>query len=74
MTDFEQILRGSAMEHGHLCPGQVIGVRMALLGLELIGIDNPGKNQEIKMIPPTLASLDRLSQYQKIEELIKSLA
>ena len=50
MTDFEQILRGSAMEHGHLCPGQVIGVRMALLGLELIGIDNPGKNQEIKKI------------------------
>jgi len=32
------------------------------------------KKQEIKMIPPTLASLDRLSQYRKIEELIKSLA
>ena len=32
------------------------------------------KNQEIKMIPPTIASLDRLSQYQKIEELLQSLS
>src|SRR5215204_5400726 len=27
--------------HGHICPGQVLGVRMALLGCRLIGIEDP---------------------------------
>ncbi|MCK5318749.1 MAG: hypothetical protein KAJ55_12600, partial [Anaerolineales bacterium] len=30
--DFETLLKGSAEAHGHLCPGQVVGVRMAMLG------------------------------------------
>jgi len=50
MINFEQVLEGSSREHGHLCPGQVIGVRMALLGLDLIGIENPKQTQEIKKI------------------------
>jgi formylmethanofuran dehydrogenase subunit E len=27
--------------HGHLCPGQVLGVRMAVLGCQLVGIRDP---------------------------------
>jgi formylmethanofuran dehydrogenase subunit E len=27
--------------HGHLCPGQLLGVRMALLGCRLLGIEDP---------------------------------
>src|SRR5215204_958025 len=27
--------------HGHICPGQVLGVRMAVLGCRLTGIDDP---------------------------------
>lgn len=27
--------------HGHVCPGQVLGVRMAVLGCHLIGIEDP---------------------------------
>lgn len=27
--------------HGHLCPGQVLGVRMSMLGLRLVGISEP---------------------------------
>ncbi len=50
MTDFEQLLEGSAKEHGHLCPGQVIGVRMAMLGLDLIGLKNPKGTQDIKKL------------------------
>lgn len=38
---FEEILGESVKIHGHLCPGQVLGVRMALYGLEKIGIRNP---------------------------------
>lgn len=43
---FEFILRQSVRTHGHLCPGQVLGVRMSLLGLRTIGIDDPkGKDR-----------------------------
>lgn len=48
--DFDSLLEGSAREHGHLCPGQVIGVRMAMLGLELIGLENPKETRDIKKI------------------------
>lgn len=27
--------------HGHVCPGQLLGVRMALIGCRLIGIEDP---------------------------------
>ena len=50
MKNFEAILEGSAKEHGHMCAGQVIGVRMAILGLELIGLENPKETHEIKKI------------------------
>ncbi len=48
--NFEQLLEGSAKEHGHLCPGQVVGVRMAMLGLDLIGLENPKETRDIKKI------------------------
>jgi formylmethanofuran dehydrogenase subunit E len=50
MQDFETLLKGSAEAHGHLCPGQVIGVRMAMLGCELIGLDDPQNLPQIKKI------------------------
>ncbi len=39
--NFEQLLEESVKVHGHLCPGQVLGVRMAIYGLEKIGIEDP---------------------------------
>jgi len=50
LEDFETLLKGSAEEHGHLCPGQVIGVRMAMLGCELIGLDEPAQLPQIKSL------------------------
>ena len=38
---FEGLLDESVRVHGHLCPGQVLGVRMAVYGLEKIGITDP---------------------------------
>jgi formylmethanofuran dehydrogenase subunit E len=38
---FESLLDESARIHSHLCPGQVLGVRMSLLGLREIGITDP---------------------------------
>ena len=45
--DFEKLLDISVKIHGHLCPGQVLGVRMSILGLSLTGIDDPkGKDRK----------------------------
>lgn len=45
--DFETLLERSASLHGHLCPGQVLGVKMSMLGLRSIGIDDPmGKDRK----------------------------
>lgn len=40
-TAFEELLRESVRNHGHLCAGQVLGVRMSLLGLREAGISDP---------------------------------
>jgi formylmethanofuran dehydrogenase subunit E len=50
MDTFEVLLRSSAKAHGHLCPGQVVGVRMALLGCRLIGLDEPRRHDQIKKL------------------------
>lgn len=39
--NFEALLEVCKERHGHLCAGQVLGARLALLGLELIGIRDP---------------------------------
>lgn len=38
MMDFNLLLERSVKIHGHLCPGQVLGVKMAMLGMELVGV------------------------------------
>lgn len=50
MNDFNTLLEGSAKAHGHLCPGQVVGVRMAMLGCRLIALDNPCDLPPIKQL------------------------
>ncbi len=40
-SQFEKLLDESVALHGHLCAGQVIGVRMAMLGLSNLGIKDP---------------------------------
>ena len=41
MESFDTLLERSTAVHGHICAGQVIGVRMSMLGLERIGIQDP---------------------------------
>jgi len=47
MTEFEMLLDESVSIHGHLCAGQVLGVRMSMLGLREVGINDPkGKDRK----------------------------
>jgi formylmethanofuran dehydrogenase subunit E len=50
MERFDELLDSSAEAHGHLCPGQVVGVRMAMLGCRLIGLDEPRSRDQIKKL------------------------
>lgn len=50
MKPFDELLASSAEAHGHLCPGQVVGVRMAILGCRLIGLEEPQRRDQIKKL------------------------
>lgn len=50
MEEFVSLLTSSVAAHGHLCPGQVVGVRMAILGCRLIGLDDPQSRSQIKKL------------------------
>jgi formylmethanofuran dehydrogenase subunit E len=50
VDSFEELLKSSADAHGHLCPGQVVGVRMAMLGCRLIGLIEPRRHDQIKKL------------------------
>jgi formylmethanofuran dehydrogenase subunit E len=41
MKSLAEYLELAAQTHGHLCAGQVLGVRLAMLGLRELGIDDP---------------------------------
>ena len=38
---FDDLLREAVAFHGHLCPGQVLGVRMTIAGCRALGFDHP---------------------------------
>lgn len=57
MESFEELLEVSTRIHGHICAGQVIGVRMAMEGLGRVGIDDPkGKDRKKTYV---LVEIDR---------------
>jgi formylmethanofuran dehydrogenase subunit E len=41
MQALDQLLKDCEVLHGHMCAGQLLGARMALLGCRLVGIDDP---------------------------------
>ncbi len=57
MKSLDELLRDAEVAHGHLCAGQVLGVRLALLGLELLGIDDPRGKDRKRLI--TFVEIDR---------------
>ncbi len=57
MESFEQLLAESTRIHGHICAGQVIGVRMSMAALERIGIREPKGADRKKLY--VLVEIDR---------------
>lgn len=50
MTFFDEMLESSARAHGHMCAGQVIGVRMSFLGMSLLGFELPLRLSDLKKL------------------------
>lgn len=46
-AELERELREAQAFHGHLCPGQVLGVRMAMLGVRALGIREPRRSKKL---------------------------
>src|SRR5262249_21402695 len=57
MKTLEQYLLDAERAHGHLCAGQVLGVRMAMLGLEMLGITDPTGADRKRLV--TFVEIDR---------------
>jgi formylmethanofuran dehydrogenase subunit E len=47
MKTLDEYAALAAAAHGHMCAGQVLGLRMAIYGMKLLGIDDPtGKDRK----------------------------
>jgi formylmethanofuran dehydrogenase subunit E len=53
----DEYLREAEQAHGHLCAGQVLGVRLAMLGLAKLGIEDPRGKDRKRLI--TFVEIDR---------------
>ena len=54
---FESLLQEAEVAHGHLCAGQILGVRMAILGCERLGIADPKGADRKRLV--TYVEIDR---------------
>ncbi|MBV9572525.1 MAG: TraR/DksA C4-type zinc finger protein [Acidobacteriales bacterium] len=57
MKSLDDYLRDAEQAHGHLCAGQVLGVRLAMFGLSLLGIEDPQNKDRKRLI--TFVEIDR---------------
>ena len=57
MNSIDEYLRDAEQAHGHLCAGQVLGVRLAMLGLQKLGIDDPHGKDRKRLV--TFVEIDR---------------
>jgi formylmethanofuran dehydrogenase subunit E len=57
VKSLDEYLHDAEQAHGHLCAGQVLGVRLAMLGLEKLGIDDPHGKDRKRLV--TFVEIDR---------------
>jgi len=57
MESLDDLLKQAEIAHGHLCAGQVLGVRMAMLGCRRLGITEPRGTDRKRLV--TYIEIDR---------------
>ncbi len=56
MKSLEEYIQQAAVAHGHTCAGQILGLRLAMLGLKELGIEDPIKERK-RLV--TIVEIDR---------------
>jgi formylmethanofuran dehydrogenase subunit E len=57
MKTLDEYLSDAEVAHGHLCAGQVLGVRMAMFGLKKLGLEDPQGKDRKRIV--TFVEIDR---------------
>jgi len=57
MRSLEEYAALAEKAHGHLCAGQILGLRMAMYGLKLLGLEDPEGKDRKRLI--TFVEIDR---------------
>src|ERR1700689_481409 len=57
MLSLDTLIREAEIDHGHLCAGQILGVRNTMLGLAKLGIDDPRGKDRKRLV--TFVEIDR---------------
>jgi formylmethanofuran dehydrogenase subunit E len=57
MLSLDDLIREAEIAHGHLCAGQVLGVRLAMLGMAKLGIEDPRGKDRKRLV--TFVEIDR---------------
>jgi formylmethanofuran dehydrogenase subunit E len=53
MITLAELLDRTTAQHHHLCPRQILGVRMGLVGLHALGFEQPPENKRLLVITET---------------------
>lgn len=51
--DIQQLLEISSRDHSHLCPRQILGVRIGLAGMNALGFSEPPEKKQLLVITET---------------------
>ena len=57
MKSFDEYVELAEKAHGHICAGQILGLRLALYGMKLLGLDDPAGAQRKRLV--TYVEIDR---------------
>jgi len=68
MRSLSDYLIDAERAHGHICAGQVLGVRMAMLGLQMLRIGDPQNNKEDRKRLVTFVEIDRCATDARVAD------
>jgi len=57
MKAFDEYVELARLAHGHICAGQILGLRMAVYGVKLLGLEEPAGKDRKRLI--TFVEIDR---------------
>jgi formylmethanofuran dehydrogenase subunit E len=57
VKSLDEYIDSAAQAHGHMCAGQILGLRMAIYGMHLLGIEDPTGRDRKRLV--TFIEIDR---------------